>query len=186
MEYKKYNKCTKIHYPFLLKCCEFIDDVFWINLFQDLAYNIPPQGTYISNDFLCCGYKNKEFRYKLEDKDEETIFNEIYKLLVDKMGTVSNIEKKSKRIAFFDMEKRIYNNNSDDWNSIKQKISKENKIEIYVCSLQKKHNWSIEKTRKVLSYILTCIQFKHIEKDDIIYNNHKITDIKGIDLNSIN
>ena len=55
-------------YPFLLKCCAFTNDNFWKYVFEDLAYGKPPYGTYITHNFLCCKYKDKEFSYKICDK----------------------------------------------------------------------------------------------------------------------
>lgn len=56
-------------YPFLLECIQYCPDSFWESLFEDLAYGSPPMGAYISKNFLCCSYKNREFAYKLERKD---------------------------------------------------------------------------------------------------------------------
>ena len=58
----------EIVYPIFLECCQFTDDKFWENVFEDLAYGKTPYGTYISKDFLCCSYKKKEFSYKIEKK----------------------------------------------------------------------------------------------------------------------
>ena len=58
----------EIIYPIFLECCQFTDDKFWENVFEDLAYGKTPYGTYISKDFLCCSYKKKEFSYKIEKK----------------------------------------------------------------------------------------------------------------------
>ena len=55
-------------YPIFLECSQHADDTFWENIFEDLAYGKAPYGTYISKDFLCCGYKKKEFSYKIEKK----------------------------------------------------------------------------------------------------------------------
>jgi hypothetical protein len=59
----------EIVYPVFLECCQYADDIFWENVFEDLAYGKPPYGTYISKGFLCCSFKNKEFSYKIERKD---------------------------------------------------------------------------------------------------------------------
>ena len=83
----------EIIYPIFLECCQFADDIFWETIFEDLAYGRAPSGTYISKDFLNCSYKNKEFSYKIERKDPENIYNDIYKLLTEKLGILSQKEK---------------------------------------------------------------------------------------------
>ena len=59
----------EIVYPIFLECVESIEDTFWKNTFEDLAYGKSPHGTYISNDFLICKSKDKEFNYKIERKN---------------------------------------------------------------------------------------------------------------------
>jgi len=51
----------EIVYPIFLECCQHADNMFWENIFEKLAYGKTPYGTYISNNFLCCGYKDKKF-----------------------------------------------------------------------------------------------------------------------------
>ena len=86
----------EIIYPIFLECCQFADNIFWETIFEDLAYGKAPSGTYISKDFLNCSYKNKEFSYKIERKDPEIIYNDIYKLLTEKLGILSQKEKMQK------------------------------------------------------------------------------------------
>ena len=62
----------KLVYPIFLNCCQYTDDIFWEDIFADLAFGKPPLGTYISKDFLCCSLKQKEFNYKIENKDIKT------------------------------------------------------------------------------------------------------------------
>ena len=73
----------EIIYPVFLECCQFTIDSFWENIFEDLAYGKTPYGTYINKDFLCCSYKDKEFSYKIERKDSEKLYKDIYNLLVN-------------------------------------------------------------------------------------------------------
>jgi hypothetical protein len=61
----------EIIYPIFLECCQYADDTFWENIFEDLAYGKSPYGTYISKDFLCCGYKKKSLVTKLRKKTQK-------------------------------------------------------------------------------------------------------------------
>ena len=87
----------EIIYPIFLECCQFTDDKFWENVFEDLAYGKTPYGTYISKDFLCCSYKKKEFSYKIEKKLPKDVYNDVYDLLTNKLGLLSPLEKSKKR-----------------------------------------------------------------------------------------
>ena len=87
----------EIVYPIFIECCKHATDIFWENIFEDLAYGKTPYGTYISKDFLSCKYKKKEFSYKIERKLPELIYSEVYDLLSNKLGLLSNYEKIKKK-----------------------------------------------------------------------------------------
>ena len=61
----------EIIYPIFLECCQYTTDIFWENVFEDLSYGKTPYGTYITKDFLCCNYKEKEFSYKIEKNNQK-------------------------------------------------------------------------------------------------------------------
>ena len=60
-----------IIYPIFLECCEYTKDEFWRSIFEDLAYGITPQGTFISKGSLCCSYKRKQFSYTIQRKEPQ-------------------------------------------------------------------------------------------------------------------
>lgn len=169
----------EIIYPILLECCQYAEDNFWKNTFEDLAYGKTPYGTYISKSFLCCGYKNKEFSYKIERKDSKVLYEDIYKLLTGKLGILSQKEKINKRIAFHKTEDRI-KKSRQCWSQIKKKNVKDLLIERYVIDMKHKHSLTIKKAKKLLSIIFIAIVFKIITKNDIIYSDGKISNIEGI------
>ena len=63
------------------------------NVFEELSYGKTPYGTYISKNFFCCNYKDKGFNYKIDDKNPEELHNDIYSLLVKKLGLLSQKKK---------------------------------------------------------------------------------------------
>jgi hypothetical protein len=169
-----------IVYPIFLECSMFAIDLFWENIFYDLAYGNTPYGTYISKDSLCCSYNDKEFSYKIERKDPEQMYNEIYNLLTKKLGILSLREKAKKRIDFHKIEEQIRESRKN-WNSIKKKNVKDLLIEKYVISMKNKHKLSIKQTRYLLSIIFISMVFKVITSKDINYSDGKINSIAGID-----
>jgi len=170
----------EIIYPKLLECCQYAYDIFWENIFEDLAYGKPPYGTYISKDFLCCSYKNKDFNYKLEqDKPVEQIFKDINDLLTRKLGILSFQDKMTKHKEFNDFELHMKETRSE-WQTIKKKNIKELLIEIYVINLKKKHSLTWKRARILLSIIFLSFIFKTISPGDIEYENGEILHINGI------
>jgi len=169
----------EIVYPFLLECVPYCTDNFWQCVFEDLAYAKPPTGSYISKNFLCCSYKNKEFSYKLQRKDPELLYNEIYTLLTEKLGTLSQKEKLKKKLAFQDFEEHLREAKTD-WSSIRKKSHKDMLYERYVLEMKEVHNLSMAKTRYLLSLLVVAIMFKCITSKDIEFSDNKIQNINGI------
>ena len=170
----------EIVYPIFLECCQYTEDIYWENVFEDLAYEKAPYGTYISKGFLCCSYKKKEFSYKIEKKSAETVFNEVYNLLAHKLGLASQTEKTNRRKAFSKFEESI-KESRQNWNDIKKKNIRELLIELYVVRMKHKHNLSIKQSRYLASIIMVALAFKVFTSDDIDYNSGQITRIRGID-----
>lgn len=175
----------EIVYPFFLECIPFCKDSFWENTFEDLAYSKTPYGTYISKDFLCCSFKDKEFSYKIERKDPELLFKEVYSLLGNKVGILSYKEKIKKKLDFQELEKTIVESMSD-WASIRKKNIKDVMIEKYVIAMKHQHNLSIVQTKYLLSLIILCLLFKTITSKDIVYDEDHISSIEGISFDNNN
>lgn len=171
----------EIIYPIFLECCQFTDDKFWENVFEDLAYGKTPYGTYISKDFLCCSYKKKEFSYKIEKKLPKDIYNDVYDLLTNKLGLLSPLEKSKKRKIFKDIEEDITESRKN-WNDIKKKNIKELLIELYVARMKNKHSLTLKQARYLLSIIFVGMIFKVITNKDVDYKNGKIENIDGIEI----
>jgi len=174
------SKKHEIIYPVFLECCQYADDVFWQGIFEELAYGIPPYGTYINKGFLTCSYKGKEFSYKIERKNPEILYTDITKLLTEKLGILSQKEKVTKRLAFERLEKNI-KDSRHDWASIRKKNIKDTLLEKYVIEMKRKHSLSIKQCKYLLSIIIISIMFKTITSKDIEYDEDRITNINGIE-----
>lgn len=170
----------EIIYPIFLECNKFVEDAFWENVFNELAHGKTPYGTYINKDFLCCGYKGKEFSYKIERKDPKVLYDDVYELLGHKLGILSQKEKVKKRLDFHELEKTI-KESRQDWGNIRKKNVKDVLYEKFVLEMKNKHSLSVKETKNLLSVILIGIMFKTITAKDITYEEDKITKINGID-----
>ena len=170
----------EIIYPIFINCCKYTKDIFWENIFEDLAYGKTPYGTYISKNFLCCSYKKKEFNYKIEEKHPKTLYNEIYNLLNKKLGLLSHEERITKKKDFIDTEENIKESRKN-WNDIKKKNIKDLLIELYVSRMKYNYELTIKQSRYLYSVISLAMIFKIITQDDIEYKNGHIKKINGID-----
>ena len=174
-----------IIYPIFLECFEFITDKFWENIFEDLAYGKCPYGTYISKGSLSCKYKDKEFIYKIEKKNPETLYNDIYGLLTKKLGLLSCQDKINKKIEFENVDYELKESRKN-WNSIRKKNIKDLLIEEYVITMKNKYFLSVKQAKYLLSIIFIGLIFKVFTVKDIKYQDGKILSINGIDFKKKN
>ena len=152
----------EIIYPIFLQCCLFTNnDLFWENVFEDLSYGKTPYGTYISKDALCCNYKSKEFNYKIEAKDPQQMYTDVYNLLTTKLGLLSPRDRLKKKEDFFIMEQEIREGRKK-WSNIKKKNVKDLCIERYVIDMKHKYSLSLVQMRRLLSAIFIGMVFKVI------------------------
>lgn len=171
----------EIIYPHILECCPHCPDVFWENVFEDLAYGKPPYGTYISNDFLSCNYKKKDFSYKIEENKESTVlYREIYNLLKNRLGLLSRQDKANIKLDFENTEETLKKSRKT-WVDIKKKNIKELLIEQYVIKMKSLHKLGIKQARFLNSIISIAMVFKVITSSDIDYRDGIIHSIDGID-----
>ena len=171
---------SELIYPIFLECSKYTTDIFWKYIFEDLAYGKCPYGTYITKNFLCCNYKGKEFSYKIDtSKDSNLLFEEIYDLLYNKLGLLSDKDKLQKRQHFENSQKESHTIQTENWNSIKKKSIKTTMIENYVINMKNKYNLTFYQSNKLLSLIVIGIIFKTITNDDIKYQDGEILSING-------
>lgn len=169
----------EIVYPIFLECCEFIEDTFWKNVFEDLSYGKCPYGTYITKDFLCCNYKNKEFSYKIENKNSKELYTDVYLLFVKKLGLMSYKDKIEKKINFDNIQIEIKESRKN-WANIRKKNMKDLLIENYVINMKHKYFLTVKQSQELLSAIFIGMVFKVINVKDIDYDNGVIKNISGI------
>lgn len=175
----------EILYPIFLECLQYCTDNFWENVFEDLAYGKSPYGTYINKGFLCCNYKNKEFSYKIEKKDPEILYQDVYNLLVKKLGLLSVRDKLNKKIDFNNIEEDLKLTRKS-WTSIRKKNIKDLLIENFAIKMKKEYNLTLKQTQKLVSYIFIAMIFKVITMKDINYDNGEIISIDGIEFENNN
>lgn len=170
----------EIIYPIFLKIIQYTEDIFWKDTFENLAYSICPNGSYISKGFLCSNVKGKEFVYKFAGKEPEEIYNEVSKLLKEKLHIMSKNERGILLKEFEEVEQMIKKFNNCSWNEIKKKSSKDILFQNFL--IKKKYEYNIKQSyiKKLYNLINLCIIIKSITNSDITYINGEITEIAGI------
>lgn len=170
----------EVVYPIFLECCQYTTDHFWENIFEDLAYGKAPYGTFISKKFLCCNYKKQEFSYKIEKKNAQILYNEVYSLLREKLGLLSKEEKLKRTKDFNILEKGLKDSRIKNWSEIRRKNIKDLIIELFVARMKIEHSLTIKQSRYLLSLIYISLIFKVLLAKDIQYSNGRIEKINGI------
>jgi len=171
----------EVVYPVFLECCQYTTDSFWESVFEELAYGKTPHGTYIVRESLMCSYKKKSFCYKIEKGvDPEQLYEDMYDLLVNRLGLLSQREKAKKRTEFDEAEEKLRESHKD-WASIKKKKNvRELLIEQYVIRSKKRYHLPISQAKYLLSVISLGMIFKVISCKDIDYHDNQIQNISGI------
>lgn len=171
----------EIIYPIFLECLAFAEDIIWKNIFEDLAYGITPYGTYISKNFLCCSYKDKEFSYKIDSSmNAQVLYTDIYNLITKNLNILSNKEKNKKRLDFTQIENDL-KETQKSWSSIKKKNIKDILIEKFIIEMKNKFSLTIKQCKYLLSTIFVGFMLKILNNSHIVYENERIIQINGIE-----
>ena len=128
---------------------------------------------------MCCNYKDKEFSYKIEKKNPELLYNDIYSLLGKKLGILSLRDKTNRQIDFQNIENELKECRKN-WANIRKKNIKDLLIERYVLNMKTKYSLSYKQAQNLLSTIFIGLVFKVISVKDIKYSDGSITDIEGL------
>ncbi len=166
----------EIIYPHFLHCCQETEDLYWKYIFEDLSYGRAPYGVYFTKGFMCCGFKGKEFSYRVDPNiPVPQLFKEVKKILKSKLGIQSSSDILSSREKFEKTSERLALNECNDWNLIKKKEVKCLLLENFIISQSKSLNRMQQK--KLLSSLMLAIQLKIINNEDININEGRVVEI---------
>ncbi len=166
-------------YPIFLKCLSYTEDLFWKETFEELAYGNCYQGSYISKGFLCSNVKGKEFVYKFMDKEPEKIFNDISKLLKDKLNIMSKNDRKVLIDEFSEVENSLKMMKNMEWSDIKKKSLKDMLFQNFLIKMKYKYELKDYQVKCLYNLINLGLILKSIKNSDIIYENGEIKEING-------
>lgn len=170
----------EIIYPVFLDAMNYSDDVFWKEIFEEMAYGIAPAGTYINKGVLFCKQISKDFIYKFLDKDPKKIFDDINKLLKKNNIIMSTNDRKIILSDFSEAEKKLQELKSIEWVNIKKKSLKDTLFQNFLIESKKKYNLKDFHIKKIYNFINLGLMLKTIKPSDINYKNGEIISINGI------
>lgn len=167
-------------YPNFLKCLCYSQDDFWKETFQEMSYGNCYQGSYISKGFLCSNVKGKEFNYKFIDKEPEKIYNDITKLLKEKLNIMSKNDRQLLLSEINNANKELSKLREMDWGEIKKKSFRDILFQNFIINAKKTYDLKDYQLKCLYNVINLGIILKSIKNSDITYENGEITEIKGI------
>lgn len=170
----------EIVYPIFLKTIPFTEDSFWKDTFENLSYSICPSGSFINKGFLCSNVKGKEFVYKFLDKEPKQIYEDVYKLLKEKMNIISRNERSILLKEFEEIEQNIKKIKTCNWNEIKKKSIRDILFQNYLIEMKSKYDLKSSQIKKLYVFINLCLTLKSISNSDIEYIDGEIKSINGI------
>lgn len=176
-----YDGKNDVIYPIFIECMQYSSDIFWKNTFEELSYGRCPYGIYISNDNICCNYKDKKFCYNIYNQnDPEIVYQDILHLFKDKFGLLSKTDKLLKNKIFIQRQNEINNILNSNWSNIKRKNIRVMLIEKFVINKSKQYGLDISQSRDLYHQIILGLLFKTIHKNSIVYEDKNIKEIKCI------
>lgn len=167
-------------YPIFLKCISYIEDEFWKETFEEMSYGNCYQGSYISKGFLCSNVKGKEFVYKFTDKEPEKIYQDVTKLLKEKLNIMSKNDRKILINEFEEVEKVLKSVKDTEWTEIKKKSYKDILFQNFLIKAKKEYELRDVQVKRLYNSINLGLMLKSIKNSDIVYKNGEILEIKGI------
>jgi len=167
----------EIIYPHFLHCCQETEDHYWKYIFEDLSYGRAPYGVYFTKGFMCCGFKGKEFSYRVDPHiPVPQLFKEVKTILNVKLGIKSSSDILSTREKFEKTSERLALHECNDWNLLKKKEVRGLLLENFIISRNKSFNRI--KQKRLLSSLMLAIQLKIINNEDISIYHGRVTEIK--------
>ena len=167
-----------ILYPIFLKCSEIIDETFWVNIFENMAYGMCPTGVHIKSNHVYINVKQKSPRVVSMDSSCEYFFNTLLENMKSMLYISSKKDDMINKNIFYQTQTKLLTN-SNDWSKIRKRSIRNIMLENYVSELKQKYNLTIKETRVILSVIKMYITFNHITPSNIIVKNNKIIDISN-------
>jgi len=159
-------------HPIFVRCSCLTKDKFWISIFEDLAYNKTPLGSYIKNNALYI--RGTKSSVLIDTEDVEKTYDNVYGLFTQQLYLMSPLH----RLEMLDTyHEKIH---WTVWKDVRGKNNQNLLIELFSVDMMKKYKLTLNQAKILQSNIHTGILFKSIDKNNITMLNGRIFEIDGI------
>lgn len=172
-QYKKVKNKSRtnvINNPIFIDSQKFLNDDYWINFFNDLAYNRFPKGFKYSEGCLCFRKPGKIYKIKVEQDPDA-----VAKQVIDFFHQYGDIYSPQEKVSVESEER------SDvTWKSLKN-IEKKAYLNRYINKMIKKWNLKNEEAQQFSNTINNGVSDGSIKSKRIILQNKEIGSIEDIE-----
>lgn len=172
------KRIRDVIYPEIKQCEDYITDVFWKKLFDDMSRGKCPKNIVIFNNTVSSVYKRNGFIYDFRNKDPETIAKDLVEILKTNgcIYSLSDLKKEQK-----DSNDNNNNIKYDSWKQIKTRKIRQQYIHNFVLKQSQKYKLNDSSSKNLINMInLALNEFKTHKSDDVEFKNNEITNIKDI------
>ena len=177
---EKSKRVREVIYPEINECQEYVTDVFWKRLFDDMSRGKCPKGIVIFKTTVNSTYKRNGFSYCFEDTPPEKIASDLMDILKTSgcIYSSSDIKKEEKDFETSNTTKVSYSS----WKQIKIKKIRQQYIHDFVLRQTNKYKLSDHSSKHLMNLINSSLNiYKTHRSDDVLFENNEIVKIEDIE-----
>jgi hypothetical protein len=172
----KNKRIRDVIYPEIKQCEEYVSDIFWKKLFDDMSRGKCPKNIVIFNNTVSSVYKRNGFIYDFKNKDSETIAQDLVEILKT-YGCIYSLND----LKIEQKERDGINIKYESWKQIKTRKIKQQYIHDFVLKQSQKYKLNDQSSKSLINMInFALTEFRTHRSDDIEFKNNEITNIKDI------
>jgi hypothetical protein len=178
---------SSLIFPILKSSSEYVEDVYWKNIFNDISIGKCPKCIYINGNNILSTNKKKQFSFLIPNEadviDLSEFANEFKNFLINNTNLLSkNDNDKRKEI----LNKSIDLQNIKKWSDIKKKNIKTQLLINFVLDCKNKYKLKNSSAKNLYNLINDALyNNKTHDSSDIILKNNKINNINDIKYDKI-
>lgn len=177
---EKSKRVREVIYPEINECQEYVTDIFWKRLFDDMSRGKCPKGIVIFKTTVNSTYKRNGFSYCFEDTPPQKIASDLMEILKTSgcIYSSSDIKKEEKEFETNNTTKVSYSS----WKQIKIKKIRQQYIHDFVLRQTNKHKLSDHSSKQLMNLINSSLNiYKTHRSDDVLFENNEIVKIEDIE-----
>lgn len=177
---EKSKRVREVIYPEINECQEYVTDIFWKRLFDDMSRGKCPKGIVIFKTTVNSTYKRNGFSYCFEDTPPQKIASDLMEILKTSgcIYSSSDIKKEEKEFETNNTTKVSYSS----WKQIKIKKIRQQYIHDFVLKQTNKHKLSDHSSKQLMNLINSSLNiYKTHRSDDVLFENNEIVKIEDIE-----